>query len=140
LERIRQIAAQKDQTPRQRCKELFPALLRVAEHEEVERHDKLASTDVQELEMSASARDFEISVATRSLLETLWILQGRIKALELVTMEVIDEIARLHIDQGSFKDQFATRARLRLTTLVPGEAERTVSERDIALQEFLESL
>jgi hypothetical protein len=140
LERIHEIAAQTDRTPRQRCKELFPLLLRVLEHQDLDRDGDPNATHPEESETSVPAGDSEISVATRSLLASLWILQGRVSALELITMEAVEEIARLHSDSVSYMMQFAGRARARLTCPVPGGTELSVRERDIAFEEFLTAM
>jgi hypothetical protein len=137
LERIREIAAQTDRTPRQRCKDIFSLLLRVLEHEDLDRDNGSNTTHTEDSEAPVPAGDSQISVATRSLLAALWVLQGRVKALELITMVAVEEIARLHSDPPSYMMQFAGRARARLTCAVPRGAEQTVRDRNIAFDEFL---
>jgi hypothetical protein len=92
---------------------------------------KLNTVDPQESEMAASIR---------SLLEILWVLQGRINAIELVTTQVIEELARSHVDPPAYMQQFVGRARARPASADvddPAKVERTIKERDIALEEFL---
>jgi len=67
-------------------------------------------------------------------------LQGRINAIELVTTQVIEELARSHVDPPAYMQQFVGRARARPASADvddPAKVERTIKERDIALEEFL---
>ncbi len=85
----------------------------------------------------------EMAATIRSLLEILWVLQGRINALEFVTTQVIGEIARSHIDPGAYMQQFVGRARARQASSDvddPTKVDRTIKERDIALEVFLAAI
>ena len=76
----------------------------------------------------------------RSLLEIMWVMQGRVSALEIVTAQVIEEFARSHVDPRAYMQRFVERSRARLGPAGadgPAGAERTVEERNIALEEFL---
>jgi hypothetical protein len=146
--RIREIAVVKDRTPRVRCKELFPLLLRVFEQRDRVQPSEL-STALQGIAISETSsvlctreeksstldvHGAEIADSIRSLFEVMWILHGRINALELITGQIIEEIAHLHIDPQAYIQQFVERARIR-----PANTGRTVRERDIALEEFLKA-
>jgi len=119
--RIREIVTPKDRTPRERCKELFPLLLREFEQEdrsqafdlstasqssyaadsldgspsafppsETVNFEASAALDIREAKLnSGDPQESEMAASIRSLLEILWVLQGRINALELVTTQVI---------------------------------------------------
>jgi hypothetical protein len=85
-------------------------------------------------------RHSETDATMRSLLEIMWVMQGRVSALEIVTAQVIEEFARSHVDPRAYMQRFVERSRARLTsanTDDPTRAERTVEERNIALEEFL---
>jgi hypothetical protein len=138
--RIREIAVVKDRTPRERCKELFPLLLRVFEQRDRVQTSEL-STALQGIAISETrsvlfageeksntldVHGAEMADSIRSLLEVMWTLHGRIDALELITGQIIEEIAHLHIDPRAYIQQFVERARIR-----PANRGRTVRERDI---------
>ena len=85
-------------------------------------------------------RHSETDATMRSLLEIMWVMQGRVSALEVVTAQVIEEFARSHVDPRAYMQRFVERSRARLVSAeVDGatRAERTVEERNIALEEFL---
>jgi hypothetical protein len=85
-------------------------------------------------------RHSETDATMRSLLEVIWIMQGRVSALEIVTAQVIEEFARSHVDPRAYMQRFIERSRARLVSADaddPTRAERTVEERNIALEEFL---
>ena len=85
-------------------------------------------------------RHSETDATMRSLLEVMWVLQGRVSALEIVTAQVIEEFARSHVDPRAYMQRFVERSRARLVSADaddPARAERTVEERNIALEEFL---
>jgi hypothetical protein len=137
LDRVRQIATQTERTPRQRCKELFPLLLRALKNEDRGRHDKLDARDTQDSVEFDYARNSELSAATRSLVEALWILQGRVKALELLVVETVRTAARSHVDSELYVKQFVERAQLQSMLSISEEEERTVRECEMAFEEFL---
>ncbi len=85
-------------------------------------------------------RHSETDATMRSLLEIMWVMQGRVSALEIVNAQVIEEFARSHVDPRAYMQRFVERSRARL---VPADAEdptrteRTVEECKMALEEFL---
>ena len=85
-------------------------------------------------------RHSETDATMRSLLEIMWVMQGRVSALEIVTAQVIEEFARSHVDPRAYMQRFIERSRARLTSAGPdgpAGAGRTAEERNIALEEFL---
>lgn len=80
----------------------------------------------------------------RAIGEGLWKLQGRINALELVTGQAIEDGAKHYQDPKLYIREFVERARRRALPLAdvddPTKAERTIKERDEALEEFLTHL
>jgi hypothetical protein len=88
----------------------------------------------------ADPRHSETDATMRSLLEIMWVMQGRVSALEIVTAQVIEEFARSHVDPRVYMQRFVERSRARLMPADaedPTRAERTVEECKIALEEFL---
>jgi hypothetical protein len=140
LARAREIAARTDRTPRQRCKELFSELVRALKHQDQSRNDEFNKTGAQDYQVPASNRDSEIFAATRSLVEAFWILQGRVKAVELIAVEVVKAIARSHVDPECYVKQFVERARMQQMVLVSEETERLVRERETAFEEILTAI
>ena len=146
--RIHEIAVVKDRTPRERCKELFPLLLRVFERRDRVQTSEL-STALQGIAISETSsilctreeksntldvHGAEIANSIRSLFEAMSILHGRMNALELITGQIVEEIAYLHVDPQAYIRQFVERTRIR-----PANTGRTVGERDMALEEFLKA-
>jgi hypothetical protein len=118
--RIREIVIPKDRTPRERCKELFPFLLQEFEQEHSNKAPDLSSVetsgplDISKAKLNAvHPQRSEMAATIRSLVEILWVLQGRINALEFVTTQVIEEIARSNIDARAYMQQFVGQARAR---------------------------
>jgi hypothetical protein len=137
LDRVRQIATQTERTPRHRCKEIFPVLIRAVKNEDQGGQNKLEATGTQESVESAYLRNSELSAAIRSLVEALWILQGRVNALELLVLETVKTAARLHVDPELYVKQFVERARLQSTVSIGEEDERTLRECEMAFEGFL---
>jgi hypothetical protein len=146
--RIHEIAVVKDRTPRERCKELFPLLLRVFEQRDRAQTSELSTAlqgtaisqtgsilcTKEEKSNTPDVHGAGIADSIRSLFDAMRILQGRVNALELITGQIIEEIAHLHIDPQTYLRQFVERVRIR-----PANTGRTVRERDIALEEFLKA-
>ncbi|MGP0088916.1 MAG: hypothetical protein ACLPKB_02990 [Xanthobacteraceae bacterium] len=79
--------------------------------------------------------------AIHAVNNVLWAAQGRINALELVVTQTIEDIARVHDDPKAYAVDFVERARRLAEPLADvndsTKAERTIEERDKALDEFL---
>jgi hypothetical protein len=83
----------------------------------------------------------QLYITVHQMSDVFWVLQGRVNTLELVCLQTIEDVARLQPDPKAYMRRYVERARNRALPLAdvddPAKAERTIKERDIALEEFL---